>query len=242
MKMKFKLLVWLLVLLCLPLALSGCGESKSDVRLGNILILGDSYSTFGGHIPEGYPPYYYEDVEYINVDEVEETWWSIVASRCESTVALNESYSGSTVCHTGYGGDCKATSFVTRFERLVEEGYFEKNRIDTVIILGGLNDLWSGAPLGEVKFGEISVEEQYSFLPAVAYLLQSIKATLPEAKILFAVEQDLSEEMKVGIREICGELQVTRVELEGVSKKHSHPDKKGMVTIAKQIVAALENE
>ncbi len=240
--MKIKLLAWLLVLLCLPFAFLGCGESKSDVRLGGILILGDSYSTFGGYIPEGYPPYYYEDVEHINVDEVEETWWSIVASRCESTIALNESYSGSTVCHTGYGGDCRSFSLVTRFEGLVEDGYFEENQIDTVIILGGLNDLWSGAPLGEVKFGEISVDEQYSFLPAVAYLLQRIKATLPEAKILFAVEQDLSEEMKAGIREICDELQVTRIELEGVSKKHSHPDKKGMAAIADQIVSAFEKE
>ena len=29
--------------------------------LGNIFILGDSYSTFSGYIPEGYAPYYDED-------------------------------------------------------------------------------------------------------------------------------------------------------------------------------------
>ncbi len=239
--MNIKFLALFLAILCLPFGFIGCAE-QSDVRLGNILIFGDSYSTYEGHIPEGYPAYYFDGVEYINVDKVEETWWSILAKRCESNIALNESYSGSTVCHTGYGGDCRSTSFVTRFERLVEEGYFEKNGIDTVIILGGLNDLWSGAALGEVKLEEISVEEQYSFLPAVAYLLQRVQAALPDAKIIFVVEEDLSDEMKSGVGEICAELEVLSVELKGVSKKHSHPDKRGMVTIAKQIISALENE
>ena len=31
------------------------------MSLGNVLIFGDSYSTFEGYVPEGYDVYYYKD-------------------------------------------------------------------------------------------------------------------------------------------------------------------------------------
>ena len=55
--------------------------------LGNVFILGDSYSTFEGYIPDGYVAYYKEDgPQYIeefsemksyerDVFRVEQTWW-----------------------------------------------------------------------------------------------------------------------------------------------------------------------
>lgn len=238
--MKIKFLSIALALLLLPFSLFSCGEDKSDVRLGNIMILGDSYSTFEGWIPEGYVSWYYPEAEYTNVKRAEETWWSILAKRCNSEILLNCSYSGTTVCHTGYGGDCSSTSFLTRFNTLVSQGFFENNRVDTLIILGGLNDLWSGAPIGEIMLDGVSEADAYSFLPAVFELLSTAKKTLPKAKIIFLVEQDLSDEMKQGIDEICSALEIPTVKLLGVTKHNAHPDKNGMESIATQIIDFLE--
>lgn len=236
-----RLVAIFLIISCFSPCFVSCGERKTDVRLGNVLIFGDSYSTYEGHIPDGYPTFYFDSVDYTDVNDVDETWWSILASACESEIILNESYSGSTVSHTGYGGDCRSTSFITRFERLLEEGYFDENRIDTVIILGGLNDYWANAPLGEVKYGEISVEEQYSFLPALSYFLSLVKSTLPDAEIVFVVEEYIEGDMREGMLEICGNLGVTAVTLTKISKVSSHPDEKGMRAIANQIIDALED-
>ena len=42
----------------------------------NIMIFGDSYSTFAGYIPDGYAVYYStEEREQTDVRRVEETWW-----------------------------------------------------------------------------------------------------------------------------------------------------------------------
>ena len=69
----------------------------------NILILGDSYSTFEGCIPEGYATYY----PALDVTRAEQTWWSRVLRATGARLAQNNSWSGSTVCHTAYDGvDC----------------------------------------------------------------------------------------------------------------------------------------
>ena len=47
----------------------------------NVLIIGDSYSTFEGHIPSGYEVFYRAGGREDNdVSRVEETWWHQVVS------------------------------------------------------------------------------------------------------------------------------------------------------------------
>ncbi|MBO4468239.1 MAG: hypothetical protein J5766_02950, partial [Clostridia bacterium] len=62
------------------------------MALGKTLILGDSYSTFEGAIPEGYHTWYFKG-EHDNTDvcRVEQTWWNIVFSSKENTLIHNES-------------------------------------------------------------------------------------------------------------------------------------------------------
>ena len=89
------------------------------VNLGNVMILGDSYSTFVGYIPEEYEPHYYPTRPNCDVLEVEKTWWMQLIQETESKLILISSYSGSTICNTGYGGeDYTYKSFPTRFDEL----------------------------------------------------------------------------------------------------------------------------
>lgn len=120
--------------------------------LGNVFILGDSYSTFEGFIPEGYDIYYNtEGPNYIrnnpdmklgdnDVNDVEQTWWYTIANE-NGTLLRNCSWSGTTICNTGYGGaDFSEISFIARFEKLLKNGYFEENHVDTIFLFGGTND------------------------------------------------------------------------------------------------------
>ena len=101
--------------------------------IGNILIIGDSYSTYGGMIPDGYAVYYSKegrgDPEFmVTKMELKDTWWMRLMNATGATLAQNNSWSGSTLCYTGYAGDCSHTSsFIYRYRQLKEQGFFEKN-------------------------------------------------------------------------------------------------------------------
>ena len=91
--------------------------------LKNVLIFGDSYSTFKGYIPEGYAVYYSENYrEETDVRNVAETWWHQLFSEIKSGLILNNSWSGSTICYTGYNNtDCSETSsFICRLDKLIK--------------------------------------------------------------------------------------------------------------------------
>ena len=60
----------------------------------NIFIMGDSYSTYEGYIPEGYH-FYYSDGRKDNpiVKGVEKTWWNILANENNFNIIINDSKS-----------------------------------------------------------------------------------------------------------------------------------------------------
>lgn len=215
---------------------------SSNTELGNVVILGDSYSTFEGYIPEGYGSWYKPNATYTDVQDVSDTWWHTLLSRTRSRLLLNCSWSGSTVCNTGYDGeDFSSWSFITRFRNLKNSGFFEKNHVDTFVILGGLNDFWAGAPTGEIKYEGITGEDLYSFLPALCALLSEAKSVLPNARILFIGEEYIDRELKDKFAKICSHVGIEYLELKGVSKKEAHPDKAGMQTIADQVLGYFES-
>ena len=100
------------------------------MMLGNVFILGDSISTFSGWVPEGYLYHYYPSGGSTDIRRVEETWWHQLIAETNSNLVMNNSWSGTTICYTGYEGvDYSAErSFITRFEKLVVEGFFEQNK------------------------------------------------------------------------------------------------------------------
>jgi hypothetical protein len=124
------------------------------MNLGNVLIMGDSYSTFEGYNPEGYRHYYApvpRPDTNTDVVKVEHTWWHPLLAKTNANLILNNSWSGSTIGYTGYNGDdnSQTCSFIYRLRQLIAEGFFEKNKIDTVLVFGGTNDNWCCAPLGK---------------------------------------------------------------------------------------------
>ena len=122
------------------------------VKLGKTIILGDSYSTFEGYIPEGHVVYYSpKDEHNSRVTRVEQTWWHQLMAATDSELVLNNSWSGSTICYTGYEKeDYTHLCFNTRLDKMYDEGILDD--IDTLLIFGGTNDDWCGAPEGELKF------------------------------------------------------------------------------------------
>ena len=84
-----------------------------------MMIFGDSYSTYEGYIPKGYAVYYNGHRGAVpDVFDVNNTWWRMLANRLLLDIVENNSWSGSTVGYTGYGGsDCShSSSFIYRFE------------------------------------------------------------------------------------------------------------------------------
>ena len=79
------------------------GNAQSNSQPKKVSVLGDSYSTFAGHNPEGYAPFYPNDRN--DVTEVEQTWWSLYIKAMGYELEQNNSWGGTTICGTGYGRD-----------------------------------------------------------------------------------------------------------------------------------------
>ena len=69
----------------------------------NTVIFGDSYSTFENFVPDGYAVYYSErERPETDVTKVFQTWRYQVVAEKGLNLVLNNSWSGSTICYTGY--------------------------------------------------------------------------------------------------------------------------------------------
>ena len=198
----------------------------------NILILGDSYSTYRDLIPEGFSTWYPGN----DVKSADETWWKIALRGAEADLILNSSFSGTTICHTGYSGDCSDKSFLARLEKLAENGFFEKNKIDELWIFGGTNDSWANSPIGEITYEEVSFDEKFKVLPGFSALL-ALARSLPIGKILVLLNSEMKPEIENGFAEIAAHYGVPALRLHDIDKKDGHPTAKGMAEIAAQFLA-----
>ena len=208
----------------------------------NIVIFGDSYSTYEGHIPDGYAVYYSGHREKEpDVYDAAKTWWGRLLEATESTLVQNNSWSGSTIGYTGYNNsDCSGTSsFIHRFKKLAGEGFFEKNKIDTLFVFGGTNDSWSGAPLGELKYDGIEENDLYFVLPAISYFAKLLSETLAGTKIVFIANCDIKSEITGAMRSVCEHYGYTYVALSDIDKLNGHPTELGMEQIFEQVLAGI---
>ncbi len=238
---KIVSIICIITLLIVP-SLTSC-KAHSDVKLGNLVILGDSYSTFDGHIPDGYSTWYKSGINYTDVTNVKDTWWHRLVSETNTNLLLNSSYSGSTICNTGYdGADYSGISFVSRITKLIDENYFDDNRIDTLIVYGGLNDCWAGVPLGEIIYEDFTNDSLFSFFPALSCIFYRMNEASPNTKLVFVLESQLTDSMKSGIREICAHYSVDLIEAEPLELQNSHPTKSGMESLTEQIITHLKSE
>ena len=215
------------------------------MTFGNVMIFGDSYSTFSGYIPEGYAVYYSGKRQTPpDVSDVTKTWWHQVISETNSTLVMNNSWSGSTICYTGYGytDRSKSSSFIYRFEKLVEEGFFKQNKIDTLFIFGGTNDSWCQAPIGQPQFSDWSHDSLFFVLPAICRFFHRLKEELPDTEIVCLINNGIKQEVMTGLKKLSEHYGIKYVSFENtpIEKVNGHPTEQGMIDIKTHILNTLK--
>lgn len=209
-----------------------------------ISILGDSYSTFEGKVlPDTNLVWYYTPTHKYkqkknDVSKVEETWWYQVISRMDAKLEVNNSYSGSTICYTGYKNqagkhqDYSDRAFITRSNKL--------GNPDIILVCGCTNDSWAGAPVGDYTFGNWTKQDLYSYRPALAKLFYDLKGNYPTAKIVFILNNELRADINESTHTICKHYGIPCLDLQNIDKQMGHPSIKGMKAFADQVVSFLK--
>ena len=202
----------------------------ASAQTKKVSILGDSYSTFQGMNPEGYAPFYPNDKN--DVTKVEQTWWSLYIKAMGYELEKNNSWGGTTICNTGYGGmDATKSSFNARYELL--------GNPDIIFVFGGTNDAWAQSPIGEYKYADWTKDDCKAFRPALACLLVNIQKKYPKAKVYALLNSELREEINESCREVCKHYNVPLIELHDIEKQNGHPSISGMKSICEQIIEAI---
>ena len=200
-----------------------------------VSILGDSYSTYQNYIPEGNEVWYFEplDSKRTDVKSVRQTWWWQVVSEGGYLLEKNESWSGATICYTGYRDeDYSPRSFITRLPRLGSP--------DIILIFGNTNDSWCGAQMGEYKYDNWKRADLYTFRPAMAKLLNDAQSRYPNARIYFIQNTELRKEIVESTEIICKHYGIPVIQLKDIEKQAGHPNVKGMKAIAEQVLKAIK--
>ena len=203
----------------------------ASAQVKKVSVLGDSYSTFQGANPEGYAPFYPNDRN--DVTKVEQTWWSLYIKAMGYELDKNNSWGGTTICNTGYGGmDATRMGFLSRVEML--------GKPDIIFLFGGTNDAWANSPIGEYKYADWTDEDCKAFRPALACLLNKLHTLYPKAVIYSILNSELKEEINESTREICKHYNVQLIELVDIEKQNGHPSIKGMQAISDQLIKAIK--
>ena len=199
-------------------------------------ILGDSYSTFQGHIPEG-NEYYYPNPERVDdVLRVEDTWWYQLMQRRRLRLLINDSYSSATVCTHTRDGQPPVSSFTRRARR----SFSGQSQPDYIFVFGGTNDSWLERSVGQVKFSDRTEEDLKQVLPAYCDVLEYLLRHNPDSTVVSVVNTLLRPGILQGIVQANDHYGVISVVLSDIDKQNGHPSALGMRQIAQQIEAALK--
>ena len=213
--------------------------------IGNFMIFGDSYSTHKDYIPAEYSCYYSDEgrgpENPVTKMRAKDTWWGRLLGRDDARLIHNNSWSGSTVGYTGYAGDCSATnSFIYRYHTLYASGFFDENKIDTILVFGSTNDSWSNAPLGELQYEGWEKQNLFSVLPAITYFMDTLKRNHPSARIIFIANCGIKPEIIKGMELAAKRIGVECLALHDIDKMNGHPTVLGMEQIYTQLMAYLQ--
>lgn len=164
-------------------------------------ILGDSFSTYKGWIPEGYATWYGDGDT--NINGVEETWWHLLMSEYDLSLLCNCSYSGSTVCTTGYEEITdNAQAFIVRMKDHLDAKDSSAPKPDILFVEGGINDTYA-SPAGTLQYGDWTEEDLKNALPAYCYMLDYLKHHNPDTRIICMISETVSPELQNGYTEAC---------------------------------------
>ena len=217
----------LFVILLVAAAVAASAQTKK------VSVLGDSYSTYKGYIPDNYATFYPDNNN--DVKNVEETWWSLYIQAKGYQLEKNDSWGGTTICNTGYfGRNSSATSFNSRVDLLGDP--------DIIFVFGGTNDAWANSPVGEYKYENITEEDCKFFRPALALLLETLQKRYPKAQLCSLLNSELREEINESMRTVCQHYNVQLIELHDVEKQNGHPSISGMKSICEQILEQFKTD
>lgn len=217
----------IILLLLLLLALTASAQKRA------VSILGDSYSTYKNFVcPDTnavwYPNKPLQGNEGNDVQNVRQTWWHQFISKGNFRLCRNNSFSGATICNTGYNGeDYSDRSYVTRSPFL--------DSPEVIIVFGGTNDSWAKSPVGEYKYCDWNEHDLYSFRPAMACMLSSLQDRYPGAEIYVVINSGLSKDIEESQKVISDHYGVRWIQLHDIDKQWGHPSQKGMTQIAEQL-------
>ena len=206
------------------------GYAQKSNRV-SVSILGDSYSTFEGYVlPDTNAVWYQQDKtrKDNDVTSVEQTWWYQLLEKNDWKLCVNNSFSGSTISSSGYGGnDYTDRSFVTRAPFL--------GNPDVIFIFGGTNDSWVPSPIGEYKESRWTTDDLKAFRPSLEKLLYYMKRRYLGVDIYFILNSELSDKINASVNAICTRYSVPVIELHDIDKKAGHPSIEGMKAISQQV-------
>lgn len=202
----------------------------------SISILGDSYSTFKGYVlpDSNYVWYPQEKAENNDVQNVRQLWWHQLIREHGYRLCQNNSFSGATICHTGYDReDYSDRSYCTRLWYLGSP--------DIILVFGGTNDTWAKSPVGDFQYSDWKRSDLFKFRPAMAYLLANLQNRYPGTDIYVIINDILSEDVTVSMKTICDHYHVPYIQLHDIDKQWGHPSQKGMRQIAEQVAEAIKD-
>lgn len=221
---KFKFAVFLLFL-------QACCFAADSLSFS---ILGDSYSTFEGHVfPDTNECWYrpeerFEFAAKNDVREPEQMWWYLLSKNKGWKLEVNNSYSGATIGYLGYDNkDFSDRSFITRAPYL--------GNPELILVFGATNDSWIKGPIGKFKYKDWTRKDLFTFRPAMSLLADTLKKTYPDAKICFVINTKLNPKIVSSMHTICNHYGLTCLDLQPFEKQAGHPSVKGMEEIANQI-------
>jgi len=213
---------------------------EKKTRNCTLTLLGDSYTTFKGHIPEGHFIYY--PIETIpDVASAEDTWWAQLIARRGLKLLMNDSWSGSTISTRVREGHSLDEAFVNRMKVTLSEKGIGGEMPELILIFGGTNDSWIDNEIGGQQYSDWSDEDLKKVIPAYCRILDYVLACNPRATVVGVINSDIKPEIQDGIEEACRHYGVPGLRIHDVSKINGHPDKLGMTQIADQIDAFLDS-
>ena len=204
-----------------------------------LTLLGDSYTTFKGCIPEeNYV--YYPHVNVPDMQRAEDTWWRLLMGMRNLRLLVNDSSSGTTVSTSVRPHHKIDDAFVMRMKNSLSAAGVNGEKPDCILLFGGTNDGWTDVPVGEVQYENWTEEDLKRFLPAFCYMLCYVTSQNPDAAVAAIVNTDLAEGMPQGMQAACAHYGVHCILLRDISKSHGHPDCEGMRQVARQVNDALD--
>lgn len=222
---------------CIAIFMAISLTCMSQSRKG-VSVLGDSYSTFESFVePAGNALWYFKkpDPKLTDVNNVRQTWWHRFISENGYRLEKNNSFSGATICNTGYNGeDYSDRSFISRMDNLGSP--------DILFIFGATNDSWANSPIGNFVWDGWTDEQLKSFRPALSYMLSHVVDRYPNTDIVYIVNDGLKPEITSSIIEACDHYNVKYILLHDISKTAGHPNVEGMKQIAEQVKLAVEDK